>query len=80
MVGPEAFTEVRYLAHYQLNRALDRFAELAADFAAITGRPPSTVSAYRTEGARTVVVALGSVTGTVKDTIDEYDAASALSP
>jgi pyruvate ferredoxin oxidoreductase alpha subunit len=79
MVGPEAFTEVRYLAHYQLNRALDRFAELAADFAAITGQPtPSTVSAYRTEGARTVVVALGSVTGTVKDTIDEYGAAVGL--
>ena len=73
MVGPEAFTEVRYLAHHQLNRAVDRFAELAADFAAITGQQtPSTVSAYRTEGARTVVVALGSVTGTVKDTIDEY--------
>jgi pyruvate ferredoxin oxidoreductase alpha subunit len=79
MVGPEAFTEVRYLAHHQLNRALDRFAELAADFAAITGQPtPSTVSTYRTEGARTVVVALGSVTGTVKDTIDEYGAAVGL--
>jgi pyruvate ferredoxin oxidoreductase alpha subunit len=74
MVGPEAFTEVRYLAHHQLNRALDRFADLAADFAAITRQQaPSTVSTYRTAGARTVVVALGSVTGTVKDTIDEYE-------
>lgn len=75
MVGPEAFTEVRYLAHHQLNRALGRFADLAADFAEITGQQtPATVSTYRTEGARTVVVALGSVTGTVKDTIDEYGA------
>jgi pyruvate ferredoxin oxidoreductase alpha subunit len=74
MVGPEAFTEVRYLAHHQLNRAVGRFADLAREFAAVTGQPaPSAVSAYRTGGARTVIVALGSVTGTVKDTIDDYE-------
>jgi pyruvate ferredoxin oxidoreductase alpha subunit len=74
MVGPEAFTEVRYLAHHQLGRAVDRFAELAREFASVTGQPsPSAVSTYRTQGARTVIVALGSVTGTVKDTIDDYE-------
>jgi len=74
MVGPEAFTEVRYLAHHQLNRAVDRFAELAREFAAVTGQPPPpAVSTYRTDGARTVIVTLGSVTGTVKDAIDDYE-------
>src|SRR5919201_386682 len=34
MVGPEAFTEVRALAHHRLLRALDRFPALAAEYAA----------------------------------------------
>jgi len=75
MVGPEAFTEVRYLAHHQLLQAIDRFPELASDYALASGQPLSALSAYRVEGARTVVVALGSVCGTLKDAVDELDAA-----
>ncbi|TAM81732.1 MAG: pyruvate ferredoxin oxidoreductase [Jatrophihabitans sp.] len=69
MVGPEAFTEVRYLSHHQLCRARTTFADLAARWV----RPVPAVQAYRTEGARTVVLALGSVSGTVKDVADELD-------
>jgi pyruvate ferredoxin oxidoreductase alpha subunit len=71
MVGPEAFTEVRYLAHLRTLRALDRIPALATELGAVLGRPvPGLVEPYRTEGARTVVVALGSVLGTLKDTVD----------
>jgi pyruvate ferredoxin oxidoreductase alpha subunit len=72
MVGPEAFTEVRYLAHAKQVLALDLIPEVAAEFAAAFGRESGgLVRGYRTEDAETIVVALGSVLGTIEDTVDE---------
>jgi len=71
MVGPEAFEEVRYLAYLRQLEALDLIPTVAADFADEFGRPSGgLVRLYRTEGADTVVVALGSVLGTIKDAVD----------
>jgi pyruvate ferredoxin oxidoreductase alpha subunit len=72
MVGPEAFTEVRYLAHAKQMQALDLVPELAAEFATSFGRPSGgLLRRYRTEGAETILVALGSVLGTIEDVVDE---------
>ncbi len=72
MVGPDAFTEVRYLAHAKQMQALERIPELAAEFRAVFGRDSGgLVRPYRCDDAHTIVVALGSVLGTLKDTIDE---------
>ncbi len=72
MVGPEAFTEVRYLAHKKQMQALDLIPGYAAEFRSVFGRDSGgLVRGYRTEDAEVVVVALGSVLGTVKDTVDE---------
>ena len=72
MVGPEAFTEVRYLAHAKQMQALDLVPEIAAEFAASFGRPSGgLLRRYRTEGAETILVALGSVLGTIEDVVDE---------
>jgi len=72
MVGPEAFMEVRYLAHARQTLALERIPQIAEEFAAPFGRTTGgLVRTYRTEDAETVVVALGSVLGTLKDTVDE---------
>jgi len=72
MVGPEAFTEVRYLAHARQGQALELIPDVAARFAGHFGRQSGgLVRPYRTEDADTIVVALGSVLGTIKDTIDE---------
>ncbi len=72
MVGPEAFEEVRYLAHLRQLDALERIPVLAAEFTQRFGRPSGgLVHAYRTEDAETVVVALGSVLGTIKDAVDQ---------
>ncbi len=72
MVGPEAFTEVRYLAHAKQMQALDRIPALAEEFRAVFGRDSGgLVRGYRLEDAETVVIALGSVLGTIKDTVDE---------
>ena len=71
MVGPEAFTEVRYLSHHKQLRALSVIPRLAASFKAQFGRDSGgLIRAYRTEDAETVVVALGSVNGTVQEVID----------
>jgi pyruvate ferredoxin oxidoreductase alpha subunit len=72
MVGPEAFTEVRYLAHAKQMQALDLVPEIAAEFASSFGRPSGgLLRRYRTEGAETVVVALGSVLGTIEEVVDD---------
>ncbi len=71
MVGPEAFTEVRYLAHAKQMQALERIPEYAAQFTDIFGRESGgLVRPYRCDDAETVVVAMGSVLGTIKDVID----------
>jgi pyruvate ferredoxin oxidoreductase alpha subunit len=72
MVGPEAFTEVRYLAHARQSQALELIPEVAAAFTGQFGRDSGgLVRHYRTQDADTIVVALGSVLGTIKDTVDE---------
>jgi pyruvate ferredoxin oxidoreductase alpha subunit len=71
MVGPEAFMEVRYLAHAKQTMALERIPEIAAEFEAAFGRKAGgLVRRYRTEDAETIVVALGSVVGTLEEAID----------
>ncbi len=71
MVGPEAFEEVRYLAHLRQLDALVRIPVIAAEFAQATGRESGgLVRSYRTEDADVIIVALGSVLGTIKDAVD----------
>ena len=75
MVGPEAFMEVRYLAHAKQRQALERIPEYAAEFRAIFGRDSGgLVHTYRADDAETIVVAMGSVLGTIKDVVDEMRA------
>jgi pyruvate ferredoxin oxidoreductase alpha subunit len=72
MVGPEAFMEVRYLAHAKQRQALELMPSWADEFRNIFGRESGGLTHnYRLEDAETVVVALGSVLGTIKDTVDE---------
>jgi pyruvate ferredoxin oxidoreductase alpha subunit len=76
MVGPEAFMEVRYLAHAKQLQALELIPILATEFQDVFGRNSGgLVHPYRTADAETIVVAMGSVLGTIKDVIDEmrYD-------
>jgi len=71
MVGPEAFMEVRYLAHVKQMRALELIPGWAEEFRRAFGRDSGgLLRSYRTEDAELVIVALGSVLGTIKDTVD----------
>ena len=72
MVGPEAFTEVKYLAHHKQLQALDLIPQVQAEYEEIFGRDSGgLVRPYRLDDADTVVIALGSVMGTIKDVIDK---------
>src|SRR5690349_20058132 len=72
MVGPEAFFEVKYLMHHKQVEALTAIPLIGQEFVAAFGREAGgLVRGYRTEGAETVVVALGSVLGTIEDVVDE---------
>lgn len=72
LVGPEAFTEVRYLSHHKQLRALGLIPQLAAAFNKQFGRDSGgLIRPYRTEDAETIVVALGSVMGTIEEAIDD---------
>jgi pyruvate ferredoxin oxidoreductase alpha subunit len=75
MVGPEAFTEVRYLMHAKQMQALDAIPALAGEFAQAFGRQSGgLLRQYRSADAETVVVALGSVLGTIEEVVDELRA------
>ena len=75
MVGPEAFMEVRYLAHAKQLMALDAIPRIAAEFEQRFGRASGgLLRTYRCEDAKTIVVALGSVVGTLQDSVDELRA------
>lgn len=72
MVGPEAFTEVRYLAHVKTLKALDVIPLVAKEFAQSFGRNSGgLIRPYKCAGSETVVIALGSLLGTIKDVVDE---------
>jgi len=72
MVGPEAFAEVRYLAHHKQLRALERIPQWSVEFKKQFGRVSGGLTeAYRADDADTIVVALGSVNGTIKEAVDE---------
>jgi pyruvate ferredoxin oxidoreductase alpha subunit len=72
MVGPEAFTEVKYLMHAKQMQALDVLPEIAGAFSQAFGRTSGgLVRPYRSADAETVVVALGSVLGTIEEVVDE---------
>ena len=61
MVGPEAFTEVRYLAHIKQLQALELIPQVQQEFAEIFGRQSGgLVHTYRCEDADIRVVAMGA--------------------
>jgi pyruvate ferredoxin oxidoreductase alpha subunit len=75
MVGPEAFAEVKYLMHAKQMQALDVLPEISGAFSQAFGRSSGgLVRAYRSADAETIVVALGSVLGTIQEVVDELRA------
>jgi pyruvate ferredoxin oxidoreductase alpha subunit len=72
MVGPEAFTEVKYLMALEQLRALDEIPLIQEAFEAVVGRRSGgLVREYRMDDAEVAVVAMGSVLGSLEDVVDD---------
>lgn len=72
MVGPDAFTEVRYLAHHKQKEALEIIEQQSKEFEQIFGRDSGgLIKSYHAEDADIVFIAMGSVIGTMQDLVNE---------
>jgi pyruvate ferredoxin oxidoreductase alpha subunit len=72
MVGPDAFTEVKYLEAQRQLRALGVVQDVGERFHEIVGRRSGGLtSSYRLEDADVVLLGLGSLLGTAADVVDE---------
>jgi pyruvate ferredoxin oxidoreductase alpha subunit len=68
---PDVYFEFRRQQTVALERALEVFVDVAAEFEQLSGREYAPVEPYRSEDAERILVALGSTAGTVKDAVDE---------
>jgi pyruvate ferredoxin oxidoreductase alpha subunit len=69
--GPELYQEVRYQIHQEMLAAAEVVKEVARDFKSAFGRwAGDLLQAYRCDDADTIIVAMGSVVGTLKDWVD----------
>jgi pyruvate ferredoxin oxidoreductase alpha subunit len=67
----EILMEFRYAVQDAMQRGKARIKEITSELAAITGRDHGAlVETYRTAGAEVVLIAMGSVTGTIKEAVD----------
>jgi len=67
---PDYYFELRRAQTAALENALPALDEVATELSALTGRPLAALERYRLGGARTVIVAMGSTAGTVKEGVD----------
>jgi pyruvate ferredoxin oxidoreductase alpha subunit len=64
--------EFRYMMHEAMERAKTKIQDVANEYKELFGEYyGGLIEEYRTEGADIIVVAMGSVMGTIKDAIDE---------
>jgi pyruvate ferredoxin oxidoreductase alpha subunit len=68
----DVMMEFKYAIHKAMIEGKPRIKSILDDVSQLTGRDNSgLIEAYRIEGAEVILVALGSVTGTIKDAVDE---------
>lgn len=76
MVSPEYFMEVRYLAHKKQLDSLEIIKNIGNEFQQKFGRNSGGfLHDYELEWADTIIVAMGSIVGTLQDTVDELNSA-----
>jgi pyruvate ferredoxin oxidoreductase alpha subunit len=75
LVDPEFYMETRYAIQKTMESVLELVPRLSAEFSRAFGRNyHGLVEGYRLEDAERVIVAMGSVCGTIKDVVDELRA------
>jgi pyruvate ferredoxin oxidoreductase alpha subunit len=69
---PDKYMETRYMIQETMNRSIPIVEEVARAFTKKFGRPSyGLFENYRVDDASTVVIALGSMAGTIKEVVDE---------
>ena len=72
LAQPEYYTEARYMVHDAQIKSKAVIEEVATDFGKKFGRyKGGLIDTYKMEGAEVVLVAMGSILGTMKDAVDE---------
>ncbi len=75
MVGPEAYMETRYFIEKTMRASLQVISDVATDFHNQFGRfQGGLIDTYKVEDATLVLVAMGSIIGTIKDIVDDLRA------
>ncbi|MGE5308609.1 MAG: pyruvate ferredoxin oxidoreductase [Deltaproteobacteria bacterium] len=74
LADPDYYLEARYALHQTLKESLAIMPEVMDGFAKQFGRQYGLVEAYQVKDAEKVIVAMGSVCGTIKDVVDEMRA------
>jgi len=71
---PRFYMETRYILHRALEKSEETIAQTSADFARAFGRQSGGLyKTYKTKDADTVIVAMGSVVGSIKELIDRFE-------
>lgn len=72
VADPDYYTEARYALHQTNNELLGLIPKITKEFSAVFGRTYNgLIEEYQTKDAEKVIVAMGSVCGTIKDVVDE---------
>jgi pyruvate ferredoxin oxidoreductase alpha subunit len=75
LVDPDSYMEARYALDQTLKETLDLIPKITAEFSKVFGRTYNgLIEEYRVKDAERVIVAMGSVCGTIKEVIDELRA------
>lgn len=68
----DVLMELKYAIHKAMTDGIQKIKHILKSLSTITGRSNSgLVEAYQTDGAEIILVAMGSMVGTIKDAIDE---------
>jgi pyruvate ferredoxin oxidoreductase, alpha subunit (EC 1.2.7.1) len=69
---PNYYTEFRYLQEQAMQRSLQKIEDVANEFYDVYGRYyGGLIDEYRTDDAEVIIMAMGSIIGTIKDVIDK---------
>jgi pyruvate ferredoxin oxidoreductase alpha subunit len=71
LTPPEDFTELKYQQKVAIDNSIDVIAEVQEEFYKTFGRKNSIIEEYKTDDADVVLVTLGSMSGTAKNTVNE---------
>ncbi|HOU35891.1 MAG TPA: pyruvate ferredoxin oxidoreductase [Candidatus Omnitrophota bacterium] len=75
LADPDYYLEARYAIHATHKKVLELLPKITAEYAKATGRSYNgLVEGYQIKDAERVLVAMGSVCGTIKDVVDELRA------